>query len=176
MSSPIPQFELLDGRLRVHGVERLDDLDVRALQSGARLFLVMDLAAIAKDPLAHRAFHDLVDESRGDLLLVDAGDDFELVSALPPCIEVARQWLDEGPQQRVEVVVLDSVLMPVVATALHIAMTNERAAVAVTKVFELLDEVPSPDNEIACQVFAEKLTDFRAWRDARRLRRREVTQ
>jgi hypothetical protein len=62
-----------------------------------------------------------------------------------------------------------------VAAAMLIA-TGIPAPAAVNEVYDALDEVPSPHQEVFAAVFAEKLGGYRSWRAAKELQRRTVLQ
>ena len=163
---------LLGGRLRCRSVERLGSVDLSATKAaGTALLLAVDGEIISDDPLVHFIFYDVMGEERGHLLLVDPRDDDELVSGLPSGAEAARLWLDQGLP--VEVVAVRPVPMPFMAMAVLVS-TGLSPPMAVESVFSALREVPTAHDEVACQVYSEKLLGYRTWHEAHRLKYREV--
>lgn len=171
MSACDSNLVFLGGRLRCRAQQFGDVSLDAATADGAHLFLVVDRQIIADDPILHWCFSTLGE--RGHMALVEPDNGAELVSGLPSGVEVARGWLDAG--HAVNVVVARPVSAALVATAVLIACGSSAPA-AVTTVFDALGTVPSPDDEIASCVFAERLLQYRAWRAAKEFERRVALQ
>lgn len=162
---------LLGGRLRCRAQQFGDVSLDAATADGASLLLLVDRQIIAGDPVLSWCFSTLGE--RGHMLLVEPDNGAELVGELPSGVEVARGWLDAG--LTVNVVVAEPISAALVAMAVLIAC-GSTAPAAVDEVFSVLDETPTPDEEIFASVFVEKLCGYRAWRAAKELQRRAALQ
>lgn len=174
MSGLDSDLVLLNGRVRCRSVDRLGDVHLSGVKaSGAALLLVVDREVVADDPVTHHIFYSVMGEKRGHLLLVDPHVDDELVSDLPSGADAARWWLDQ--RLTVEVIAVRPVSLPWVAMAVLVS-TGLAPPTAVDAVFAALNLVPTAHDEVAAQVFSEKLLAYRAWHEARRLQYRGVLQ
>lgn len=172
--NPDSSFMLLDDRLRCRTVGQLGDVSLGAVKdSGAALLLAVDREVVDSDPVLHHIFYSVMTQKLGHLLLVDPRDDDEVVSALPSGADAARLWLNQG--LTVEVVAVRPVPLPWVAMAVLVS-TGLPAPKAVDAVYSAMNEVPSAHDEVACAVYVEKATAYRAWHEARRHQSRRALQ